>query len=50
MNDTMMTSSLVQTWVPVADARGRTHLEARWTAPSQLGTPAHQAHQTPHAA
>jgi hypothetical protein len=50
MNDTMMTSSLVQTWVPVTDARGRTHLEARWVAPSQAAAPALDTHHTPHAA
>lgn len=44
MNDTATTSSLVQTWVPVTDAQGRTHLEARWTTPAQSGTPAHAAH------
>ncbi|CAI9405801.1 hypothetical protein [Nocardioides sp. T2.26MG-1] len=50
MNDNMMTSSLVQTWVPVTDARGQTHLEARWTAPTQTGVPAHDTHHAAHAA
>lgn len=49
MNDTSMTSNLVQTWVPVIDAQGRTRLEARWTAPVQTDTPAHVVH-APHAA
>lgn len=49
MNDTSMTSNLVQTWVPVIDAQGRTRLEARWTAPVQTGTPVHAVH-APHAA
>ncbi|MBI2243743.1 hypothetical protein [Nocardioides sp.] len=46
MNDTTMTDNLVQTWVPVADARGRTHLEARWTSARPAAVPA----QAPHAA
>jgi hypothetical protein len=37
------TTGLVQTWVAVSDARGRTHLEARWV-------PAPQAHASPYAA
>lgn len=49
MNDISMTSNLVQTWVPVIDAQGRTRLEARWTAPVQSATPAHVVH-APHAA
>ncbi len=46
MNDTTMTNNLVQTWVPVADVHGRTHLEARWTSAPHAGAPV----QTPHAA
>ncbi|ABL84099.1 hypothetical protein Noca_4604 [Nocardioides sp. JS614] len=45
MTNTTMTNSLVQTWVPVTDADGRTHLEARWT-PAHAGAPV----QAPHAA
>jgi len=26
-----MANGLVQSWVPVTDSQGRTHLEARWT-------------------
>jgi hypothetical protein len=44
MIDTMRTSALVQTWVPVTDARGRTHLEARWIDAPQTHS------QTTHAA
>lgn len=40
MGDSTMTSGLVQTWVPVTDASGRTHLEAHWvdssTAPTHI--------------
>ena len=50
MSDSMMTNNLVQTWVPVTDDSGRTRLEARWTAPTQTGVPAHVTHHTPHAA
>lgn len=46
MNDTTMTSHLVQTWVQVTDVRGRTYLEARWTEAPQHGAHVH----TPHAA
>ena len=46
MNDPTMTSHLVQTWVPVTDVHGRTHLEARWTEAPQYGAHVH----TPHAA
>jgi hypothetical protein len=44
MSDTNVTNSLVQTWVPVTDSDGRTHLEAHWV---EAGT-AH--HQVTHAA
>lgn len=30
MRDNLATSGLVCTWVVVADAAGRTHMEARW--------------------
>ncbi len=42
MSDMNMTSGLVQTWVPVTDSQGRTHLEAQWT--SATTTPAHITH------
>ena len=50
MSDTMMTNNLVQTCVPVTDDRGRTRLEAGWTAPAQTGVPAPATHSAPHAA
>ena len=46
MNNTTMTNDLVQTWVPVTDIDGRTHLEARWTPAPHAGAPV----QAPHAA
>jgi hypothetical protein len=45
-NHTMTTGAatgLLCHWVPVTDASGRTHLEARWSA-------RHDAVRTPHAA
>ena len=30
MSDHLQASGLVQTWVPVTDHQGRTHLEAHW--------------------
>jgi hypothetical protein len=36
----------ILTWVPVQDARGRTYMEARWTAPvvtAQTHVPHHAA-------
>lgn len=34
MSKQQSTERLVCTWVPVRDARGRTHMEARWSAPA----------------
>ena len=31
MSNQSMANSLVQTWVPVTDSEGRTHLEAQWS-------------------
>ena len=31
MTNTTTANGLVQTWVPVTDGQGRTHLEAHWT-------------------
>jgi hypothetical protein len=36
-----MTHDLVQTWVSVTDADGRTRLEARWTPVPHSGAPEH---------
>ncbi len=33
MRDNKTTNGLVCTWVAVADASGRTHMEARWSQP-----------------
>ena len=38
MGDTTMTGRLVQHWVTVTDAAGRTRLEAQWAPP---GAPTH---------
>lgn len=43
MNEKTRTTGLVQTWVSVTDAQGRTRLEARWV-------PATHAAQVVHAA
>jgi hypothetical protein len=49
MRESQTSDGLVMRWVPVADARGRTHLEARWTqapgpiAPVAPVAPAHAA-------
>ena len=49
MRDSRVTerpSGLTLTWVPVQDARGRTYMEARWTAPvveAQIHRPHHAA-------
>lgn len=32
---------LVQRWVPVTDASGRVHMEARWVAEAVESAPAH---------
>jgi hypothetical protein len=44
MSDTKMTNGLVQTWVPVTDVAGRTHLEAHWTQGAQAAAPANTTH------
>jgi hypothetical protein len=36
-----MTNNLVQTWVSVTDADGRSRLEARWITAPQSGAPSH---------
>ncbi len=41
MSNNQMAAGLVQTWVPVTDAEGRTRLEARWSDPS---LPTHATH------
>lgn len=49
MRDNQVTKrrpGLILTWIPVQDARGRTYMEARWTAPvvtAQTHTPHHAA-------
>lgn len=35
MNE-VMTNELVQQWIPVTDARGMRHLEARWVSLREL--------------
>ncbi|MFC7495432.1 MULTISPECIES: hypothetical protein [unclassified Nocardioides] len=42
MSDNSMANGLVQTWVPVIDSDGRTHLEARWI--DSTSTPTHVSH------
>lgn len=43
MSDTSMTNGLQQTWVPVTDSQGRTHLEAQWTSGPST-SPVHITH------
>jgi hypothetical protein len=46
MRESQATQGLILRWVPVVDARGRTHMEARWTrasGPVATGAPAHAA-------
>jgi hypothetical protein len=49
MRESQTSGGLVMRWVPVADAHGRTHLEAHWTqapgpiAPGAPVAPAHAA-------
>jgi hypothetical protein len=49
MRESQASGGLVMRWVPVADAHGRAHLEARWTqapgpiAPVAPVAPAHAA-------
>jgi hypothetical protein len=38
MSTKNMAGGLVQTWVPVTDKDGRTHLEAHWVDPSSAST------------
>ena len=38
MRDQKMTTGLLCTWVPVTDATGRTHMEARWLDPAVAPT------------
>jgi hypothetical protein len=38
MSDYLQATGLVQTWVPVTDDQGRTHLEAHWTDASAPAT------------
>jgi hypothetical protein len=42
MLDSTMTPGLTQTWVPQTDARGRTHLEARWVPSPSNAAPIEQ--------
>lgn len=44
MRDSQMTEGLTMRWVPVVDERGRTHMEARWAAPSSQQAPVHASH------
>ena len=44
MKESKMTEKLAMHWVPVVDARGRTHMEAVWY------TPRAGVHHTTHAA
>jgi hypothetical protein len=37
-------SGLTLTWVPVQDARGRTHMEARWSVPVVAAAQPHIPH------
>jgi hypothetical protein len=43
MSNHKMATGLVQTWVPVTDNQGRTHLEAHWTDASASATHATHA-------
>jgi hypothetical protein len=43
MSDHLQASGLVQTWVPVTDNQGRTHLEAHWAQASAADTHVTQA-------
>jgi hypothetical protein len=43
MRESLTSSGLTIRWVPVVDARGRTHMEARWTSASGPIAPAHAA-------
>lgn len=43
MRESQTSTGLTIRWVPVVDARGRTHMEARWTPASGPVAPAHAA-------
>lgn len=49
MRNSQMADGLTMSWVPVVDAGGRTHMEARWAAVSSQQAPVHAAHAS-HAA
>ena len=38
VDTTLSRTGLAVRWVPVTDARGRTRMEMRWTAPHRLRT------------
>ena len=37
MHEVAVNHGLQMCWVPVVDDRGRTHMEAHWTAAEELG-------------
>ncbi|MCW2796358.1 hypothetical protein [Nocardioides sp.] len=41
---TQVPNQLSMHWVEVADERGRTHLESRWSVPSQVGSASGATH------
>jgi hypothetical protein len=44
MRDSQMAEGLTMRWVPVVDDRGRTHMEARWSAAPSEHAPVHAPH------
>lgn len=50
MRDSEQTKALTMSWMPVVDARGRTHMEAHWVTSSPAPIPAPAPPQTAHAA
>ena len=44
MRDDKVTERLEMRWFPVVDARGRTHMEARWIVASESSTPVAKPH------
>lgn len=52
MEVSQMSGELAMQWIPVVDARGRTHMEARWTTVNRAAsaTPSDIAHAITHAA
>ena len=44
MRESQMAGELTMSWVPVVDARGRTHMEARWTVAPEPVAPHHPSH------